>query len=289
MAGPEAAKVAMRERVHATPVRLFPYEFRRRGSESGCRRLACVVSQAHWRLDSSEVMTMHAAARWRGSLGGMGLSVLLAACASALPEQSATPVLWPLRDVSQVAGKPTEIVGAPKVVSTGVDAGGGAAISFDGVGDGLFVPANPLAGWTAFTIEVRFMPDGSGGAEQRFLHLEDELKHRVLIETRVTPDRQWSLDTFLFQDADHKLTLLDRTRLHPTDRWYWVALVYDGSRMSHYVNGELELEGVVTFAPMTTGRASIGMRQNKVSWFKGAISELRFTPAALPATNLRRN
>jgi hypothetical protein len=59
--------------------------------------------------------------------------------------------------------------------------------------------------------------------------------------------------------------------------------------MSHYVNGVLELEGVVAFAPMSAGRTSIGVRQNRVSWFKGAISEVRFTPAALPATRLRRD
>jgi hypothetical protein len=199
--------------------------------------------------------------------------------------------VWTLRDATQVAGHATEVLGTPRVSAGGTET----ALVFDGKGDGVFVPANPLAGWSSFTIEVRFLPDGSGGPagsvkeEQRFLHLEDGLKHRVLMETRVTPDKQWSLDTFLFQDANHKLTLLDRTRLHPTDRWYWVALVYDGTRMSHYVNGVLELEGVVAFAPMSAGRTSIGVRQNRVSWFKGAISEVRFTPAALPATRLRRD
>jgi hypothetical protein len=38
---------------------------------------------------------------------------------------------------------------------------------------------------------------------------------------------------------------------------------------------------------MVTGRTSIGVRQNRVSWFKGAIAEVRFTPAALPADQLR--
>jgi hypothetical protein len=147
------------------------------------------------------------------------------------------------------------------------------------------VPAIPITGWPAFTIQLRFKPDGSGSEEQRFLHLEDETKQRVLMETRVR-DQQWSLDTFLFQDAAHKLTLLDRAKLHPTDRWYWVALVYDGSKMSHYVNGQLELTGDVEFPPMATGRTSIGVRQNRVSWFKGAIAEARFTPAALPADRL---
>ena len=106
------------------------------------------------------------------------------------------------------------------------------------------------------------------------------------METRVL-DRQWSLDTFLFQDADHRLTLLDRNKVHPTDRWYWVALVYDGAKMSSYVNGELELTGEVAFMPMTAGSSSIGVRQNRVSWFKGAIAEVRFTPAALSADRLR--
>ncbi len=205
------------------------------------------------------------------------LSAVLVACA-ALPESDKSTV-WSLRDVTRVGSHVTEVVGAPEV-------GAENAILFDGKGDGLFVPANPITGWSAFTIEVRFKPDGSGGEEQRFLHLEDELKHRVLMETRVR-DRQWSLDTFLFQDAEHRLTLLDRTKLHPTDRWYWVALVYDGAKMSHYVNGELELAGEVAFTPMTTGRTSIGVRQNRVSWFKGAIAEVRFTPTALSADRLR--
>lgn len=219
-----------------------------------------------------------------GILAGMVMLASLSACTFAAPQPNADSTVWKLSDVKRVAGYATEVIGAPRLAGSGTEA----AIAFDGKGDGLFVPANPLAGWSAFTIEVRFMPDGSGGEEQRFLHVEDQLKHRVLIETRTTPDKQWSLDTFLFQDADHKLTLLDRARQHPTDRWYWVALVYDGKKMSHYVNGVLELEGAVAFTPMSAGRTSIGVRQNLVSWFKGAISEVRFSPVALPATQLRK-
>lgn len=217
----------------------------------------------------------------RKPLPALALSAVLVACAS-LPVSDKSKV-WTLRDVTRVGSHVTEVVGAPKVAGSGADT----AIVFDGEGDGLFVPANPVAGWSAFTIEVRFKPSGSGGEEQRFLHLEDDLKHRVLLETRVR-DRQWSLDTFLFQDSEHRLALLDRTKLHATDLWYWVALVYDGSKMSHYVNGELEVAGAVDFTPMSTGRSSIGVRQNRVSWFKGAIAEVRFTPAAVSADRLRR-
>ena len=189
--------------------------------------------------------------------------------------------IWSLDDPARVGGQVTEVIGNPRASGTGAET----AVWFDGSGDGIFVPQVPIAGWPAFTIQVRFKPDGTGGEEQRFLHLEDESKHRVLMETRVH-DRQWSLDTFLFQDAAHKQTLLDRSKQHPTDRWYWVALVYDGKSMSHHVDGVRELSGEVDFPPMLTGRTSIGVRQNRVSWFKGAIAEVRFTPAALPVDQL---
>lgn len=224
-------------------------------------------------------MEKHFPAGLSGVLTAATLAIVLAACAASPDSDKST--VWTLKDATRVGSHVTEVVGAPRI------SGADNAIVFDGQGDGLFVPANPVAGWSAFTIEVRFKPDGSGSEEQRFLHLEDDLKHRVLMETRVR-DRQWSLDTFLFQDAEHRLTLLDRTKLHPTDRWFWVALVYDGSKMSSYVNGELELAGEVAFMPMTTGRSSIGVRQNRVSWFKGAIAEVRFTPEALTADRLRR-
>lgn len=203
-----------------------------------------------------------------------------------LPASATLPAstVWTLRDASLVAGHATERVGAPEVTGAGADA----ALTFDGKADGVFVPVNPIEGWSAFTIEVRFKQVASGAEEQRFLHLEDGRKQRVLLETRVTADREWALDTFLFQDAANKLTLLDRTKLHPVDRWHWVALVYDGRRMSHYVDGVLELEGEVAFAPMAAGRTSIGVRQNLVSWFKGSIAEARFTPAALAPAKLRR-
>jgi hypothetical protein len=213
----------------------------------------------------------------------LALVLLLNACATP-PAHDQSLKIWPLRDVTKIAGHATEVVGTPRAIASGPES----AIVFDGKGDGVFVDHNPIAGWPVFTIQARFKPDGAGGEEQRFLHIEDVSKHRVLLETRVLPDRRWALDTFLFQDADHKLTLLDRKLLHPTDHWYWVALVYDGRKMSHYVNGVLELEGEVHFPPMSAGRTSLGVRQNRVSWFKGVISEVRYAPQALSAAQLQR-
>jgi hypothetical protein len=58
--------------------------------------------------------------------------------------------------------------------------------------------------------------------------------------------------------------------------------------MTHFVNGRQELTGKVTFGPMTGGRVSIGVRQNKVYWFKGQIREVRITPRVLTPGEMLR-
>ena len=146
---------------------------------------------------------------------------------------------------------------------------------------------NPLEALGAFAVEVWLFPSNTGPAEQRFLHLQDTEGARVLIETRLDGKGGWVLDTFL-RSGENALTLIDRQRVHATDRWYWVALRYDGKTMSAFVNGEKEGEGEVAFGPMGDGRTSIGVRQNKVYWFKGAIREVRFSPSALAEGDLQQ-
>jgi hypothetical protein len=187
-----------------------------------------------------------------------------------------TPQIWHLVRADSVGGHPAEVLGAPVVK----EEGGRKALCFNGVSDGIILPVNPIEGWPSFTIEVLFRPDGDGPEEQRFLHIQDEAQRRVLLETRVTHERTWALDTFLLSSASDRLTLLDRSKVQPTDRWYRAALVYDGTTMSHYVNGVKQLEGAVTFPPMSRGHISLGVRQNKVHWFKGCIAEVRFTAGA---------
>lgn len=75
--------------------------------------------------------------------------------------------------------------------------------------------------------------------------------------------------------------MIDPKLVHPTDRWYRVAFVVKDGRLSNYVNGVLELEGQVPYTPMKGGTASIGVRLNRQSWFKGAIYSVRITPRAL--------
>jgi len=191
---------------------------------------------------------------------------------------------WTLDNLSTIGGHPVVVVGAPRLVRTPV----GPAIEFDGKGDGLFLDVNPIAGLERFTIEAVVEPAGDGPAEQRFLHLSEAgSENRAMLETRILPGGVWCLDTFLRRDAG-SLTLLDRGRTHRADEWHAVALVYDGATMAHFVDGVRDADGRVRFAPLAAGRTSIGVRQNKVSWFRGRIAHVRVTAEALAPERLLR-
>ena len=212
----------------------------------------------------------------------MRTALLTLGLALALP---ISPAVWPVDSTSSIGGHAPRVLGAPRVI----EGPHGTAVSFDGIDDGLIVPANPLAGLDAFTIEVLFLPEAGGPSEQRFLHVEDQEGARALIETRLTPDGKWALDTFLM-NGTNRLPLLDRTLLHPTGVWTWAALRYDGRLMSSYVNGKKELEGPIAFPPMRkVGRTSLGVRLNEVYWFKGAIREVWFHRSAVAAESLQHS
>ena len=209
----------------------------------------------------------------------------LALCSAVLLARlSADPVatVWRLDRTAQVGGLTAEVLGAPRVV---IDAGG-PAVFFNGATDGLLLPANPLAGWKAFTVEILFSPAEGGLEAQRFMHIQDPV-WRVMIETRLDGHGGWWLDTFLGNNSKGQ-PLIDPAHVHPTGRWYWAAVSYDGRHMTHFINGVKELEADTEFGPMTAGRVSLGVRQNKVFWFKGGIREVRFHPAALAPAELQR-
>jgi len=214
---------------------------------------------------------------WRWLLVCLGL-----AGAGTLPGAD-EPVRWVLDNTERIGGLSPEVLGAPKVAPTAA----GDALEFDGVGDGIFLAANPLEGREQFTIEVLFWPEAGGPAQQRFVHLQDTAGSRALIETRLNGQGGWWLDTFLWKSGEGR-PLIDPQRVHSTGRWYWVALRYDGKMASHFINGVQEQEREVTFGPMGPGRTSLGVRQNKIYWFKGRIREIRFHAVVVPPEQLQR-
>ena len=201
------------------------------------------------------------------------LIVSLAALPTLAADQAVT---WTFDRLDRIGGHPTQIFGTPRVIDTGK----GKAIEFDGVEDAVFIDNHPLAGATVFTWEVIFRPAKGGRPEQRFFHMQETGSiHRYLMETRLIGD-EWCLDTFAASSTGQQ-AMMDRKLLHPLDQWHHVALVYDGTQMRHYVNGKLELSATVALAPQTEGRTSVGVRINKVDYFRGAIRLARMSRRAL--------
>jgi hypothetical protein len=229
---------------------------------------------------------------WRLGVDCLGLCLVLAmsigAAANAEPPQRVDSEVWSFDRLENIGGHRTTVLGEPRIVDSPV----GKAVEFDGVDDALFIDNQPLAGAEAFTWEAIFRPDG-GQREQRWFHLSEQdpvtgadTENRMLFEIRAMDDK-WFFDSYN-QSGAASATLMNKTALHPLGVWYHVASVYDGKRFSNYVNGVREGAADVELAPHRPGRASVGMRINKVFYFKGAVHLARFTRRALsPETFLK--
>ncbi len=203
--------------------------------------------------------------------------VMLGFCCSCTGKSNTVDsTVWEIDNIKRIQNREPIVLGAPAIIGSP----GGKALQFNGEDDGLLLNINPLDGAVEFTVEILFRPDPDGRKEQRFLHIGEADGDRVLIETRLTEDNRWFLDTFI-KSGESERTLYAKHFLHPAGEWFHAALVCDGKRMRHFVNGVKELEDSVDYAPMRGGRTSIGCRMNQVYWFKGAVSRVRFTQRVL--------
>lgn len=188
--------------------------------------------------------------------------------------------LWIVDNLSKIGGYDVEIIGNPKIIETSI----GTAVEFNGITDGLIINNSPLAEALEFTVEIIYKPYTDGGVEQRFLHIQQDNNNRILIELRNNNNENWSLDTFI-KTENSNMALLDYSYVHDLDTWHHAALVYKEGKMQHFVNGQKELEGIVDYKVVNFGQTSLGVRLNKVSWFKGAIHSLKVTHKALNPDN----
>lgn len=197
-------------------------------------------------------------------------------------KQTDSTQTWRFDRLDAIGGHATHILGNPQIIDTPV----GKAMQFNGVSDGIFVGDHPLAGAATYTWEVIFRPDADGPEAQRFFHLQEEdpatgadTMNRMLFEIRIVTG-QWCLDSFA-SSGEATRTLLNCNLLHPLGRWYRVTAVYDGKTLRNYVDDELQGEGPLDLKPQMQGHSSIGVRINKVYWFKGAVLMARMTPRVL--------
>ena len=108
---------------------------------------------------------------------------------------------------------------------------------------------------------------------------EAEGENRALIELRL---QRRALGARLYlRHGDAQLTLLDRRKTHAAGDWHVATTTFDGATMAHFVDGVEQGSGAVRVSAAQGGRTSIGVRQNRVSWFKGRIHTVRITPAVV--------
>ena len=201
---------------------------------------------------------------------------ILAICLINAQGEGPEVIEWELNRLDTIGGFPVTLIGNPILIETDE----GEAIEFDGLDDGLLIASNPLAGASEFTIEVVFKPYPGGLEEQRFIHMEQDDNNRALIELRSKPDEDWFLDTFIKSGTSSK-ALYAEDYPHASNEWSHACLVYKDNVMTHYVDGVEEMSGEVFFQEVSSGNTSLGVRQNLVSWYKGAIKTLRVTYKAL--------
>ena len=198
------------------------------------------------------------------------VSVFLAFACFVLKAQNV--IDWKIAELPYVQ----KMEGSPKTLITPL----GEAVIFS-ESDAYFLNINPLKGLTQFTLEVVFKPDQDGRFDQRFLHLGTVSGERLMFEIRVNRDSSWYFDTHIALSNGFEKTMMNSGLTHPTNRWYHAALVIDGNRAVVYLNGVTEFDEQLAFIPINEGTASIGVRQNLISWFKGSIYRLRVTPYVL--------
>jgi len=219
-------------------------------------------------------------------MNGVVLSILFGALAILLPNNlymtkksdsgsNNVRTEWILASMTEKKSKGLSLRGKPETVESKY----GKALCFNGISDAVFIEDMPVAGLRKFTIEMLMEPQSGGNFEQRFLHCGETQGDRILLELRAIPEG-WYFDAFVAV-GEQKLALIDPGLLHPFDEWYHLAYVIDNGKLATYVNGKKELEGSVILSPVQVGKTSIGVRQNEVSWYKGAVYSIRFTDDAL--------
>jgi Concanavalin A-like lectin/glucanases superfamily len=206
-------------------------------------------------------------------------------------------IVWKFDNLDSIGGVKPRIEGAPRVIHIGSQR----VIQFDGVADALFLDIHPMAGFSTFTFEAIFRPDG-GAVSQRWFHIAsidpktgvDSLptgirdpNPRFTFEMRMSDSYNWYLDAFTHGDGYSKgLEFSDKQ--HPVGPWYVVAQTFDGAVYKSFVNGQLQGSAPLAFKPQGPGHTSIGTRINRLNYFKGAVYQARFTSRALPPEQFLR-
>ena len=185
------------------------------------------------------------------------------------------PLVWSADSHPEIL----QVLGSPSLIQTAL----GPALEFDGQDDALILDSVPVAGMEEFTIEMIFNPYPDAPFEQRFMHMGAYSGARIMFESRVKEDNTWYFDAFVHMGSKEKsFVLIGPDLTHPCGRWYNLTLTCGKEGMRSYVDGVPQVSTDMAYeSVIAEGKTSIGVRQNLVCWFKGAIFKLRITPRIL--------
>jgi len=196
-----------------------------------------------------------------------------------IKKESQRTTEWLLANLLREKSNNVEISGKPQIIASPY----GEAVSFNGIDDALFLNELPLQSLQEFTVEMIFKPELNGVFEQRILHIGESTKDRMLLEIRAV-DNNWYFDGYTASGTNKK-ALIDEKLIHPLEQWYHVAFVVTPKSRTTFVNGKQELFLEFPFLPIESGQTSIGVRMNKLCWFKGAIYKIKITPKEVQPNN----
>jgi hypothetical protein len=207
---------------------------------------------------------------------------------TAAPGQQPQATVWKIDRTDSVGGQRVETIGAPRVVETAH----GRAVAFAGDPDGLLLSGpSPISGAGEYTVEALVFITAGGSEKQKVIHIQDETGTRVIIELSQYPGGLWAYETGTKAYLDGKPVetyLSIKGRRYPTERWYWLAVSWDGKQMNSYINGEKFLTKPVNTLPLCDACVTgIGVRASKRDSFSGQIREIRLTRAALAPDRLQ--
>ena len=175
------------------------------------------------------------------------------------------------RELLQKAQEKGDVIGNPEIEERG--------LRFKG-SDGIILPENPLPAWPELYIELDFTPVSGGGEEQRFIHFGQIDGPRLLFETRSYAGR-WCLDVFVCSANGKSLVLMDKSKLHDENRRFTLRAELRRDNVKSFIDGKLEGEAELNFVPFSGNGFSLGVRQNRISFFSGIIGEIRIEDLSL--------
>jgi hypothetical protein len=207
--------------------------------------------------------------------------VFFLALIAAFSVHAADAVTWQMDNLTSIGGNQTILVGTPSVIETPI----GKAVQFNGSPDQLLVTGFPLDTAAAFTIELILNPNDIGSTtalnEPRVMHIEDASDNtkRITMELRIE-GKKWGIDAYILNGSSDPT--LAGSKTHDVDQWFNFAITCSNNMFKAYVNGVVDDSDKVEYGILPiTSKVSLGCRQNKKNYFKGAISKIVFTKKLL--------